>query len=39
MMQPSKNDISSLITYQNFKIDKSGDFSCDIDYYKLCSRV
>ena len=38
MMQlSSKNDDSSLcydviITHQNFKIDKFGDFSCDIDY-------
>ena len=38
MMQlSSKNDDSSLcydvtITLQNFKIDKFGDFSCDIDY-------
>ena len=38
MMQLSlKNDHSSLcynviITHQNFKIEKYGDFSCDIDY-------
>ena len=37
MQLSSKNDDSSLcynviITHQNFKIDKFGNFSCDIDY-------